>query len=158
MKTLLAALALASTAAVAAPAHATGLELGILDCQVDGGTAYVIGSNKGLACTFRPYDKAYTPETYTGVVSKLGLDIGVTNGGTISWAVLAATDGYRGGTLAGNYFGTNAEASIVTGGGSNLLVGGFQRNFTLQPLSVQTQTGLNLALAVQRLELYKPLK
>jgi hypothetical protein len=159
MKTLLAALALLSTAALAAPAQAGGLELGILDCQVDGGTAYVIGSHKGVACTFRPYDNAFTPETYTGVISKLGLDIGHTNGGTISWAVLTATDGYRGGgALAGNYFGTSGEASIVTGGGANLLVGGFQRNFTLQPLSVQTQTGLNLALAVQKLELYRPLK
>lgn len=158
MKTILGALALLSAVA-AAPSAASALELGILDCQVDGGIGYVIGSHKGVACTFRPYDNAYTPETYTGVISKLGLDIGKTRQGTLSWAVLAATrHGYRGGSLGGNYFGTNAEASIVTGGGANLLVGGFQGAFTLQPLSVQTQTGLNLAVAVQKMELYRPLK
>ncbi len=159
MKKFLAALALLSSVAATAPARAGALELGILDCEVDGGTGYVIGSTKGVACRFRPYDKAYGPETYTGVISKLGLDLGVTHQGTLSWAVLAADfDNYREGALAGNYFGTNAEASVVTGGGLNLLVGGFHRNFTLQPLSVQTQTGLNVALAVQRLELYHPLK
>ena len=30
--------------------------------------------------------------------------------------------------LAGNYFGVNAEASVVTGGGANLLVGGFAQH------------------------------
>lgn len=157
MKKILAALALLSAAA-AAPVAASAAELGVLDCQVDGGRGFIIGSRKGVACTFRPYDKAFMPETYTGVISKLGIDVGHTSVGSLSWAVLAATHGVRGGTLAGNYYGTNAEATIVTGGGANLLVGGFQGAITLQPLSVQAQTGLNLAVAVQKMELYRPLK
>ncbi len=141
-----------------AAANATGqFELGVLDCKVDGGTGYLITSNKGLACTFKPSD-GRAAEYYSGIVSKLGIDLGKTHQGNLVWAVLAATRDYDSGKLAGNYFGVNAEASIVTGGGANLLLGGFKRSYTLQPLSVQAQTGLNLAVAVQSLELVHSLK
>ncbi|RJG43993.1 DUF992 domain-containing protein [Mesorhizobium sp. DCY119] len=141
------------------PAHAGSVQLGILDCVVDGGTSYVIGSNKGLACTFKPYNKAYGPDVYSGVISKLGADLGMTHQSSISWAVLATDwDGYGTGALAGKYFGASADASLVTGGGVNVLLGGNSRAFTLQPLSVQTQTGVNVALAVTQLELYTSLK
>lgn len=139
-------------------ANATGqFELGVLDCQIDGGTGYVIASNKGLACTFKPSD-GRPAEYYSGIVSKLGVDLGKTHQGNLVWAVLAATRDYDSGKLAGNYFGVNAEASVITGGGANLLLGGFQRSYALQPLSVQAQTGLNLAVAVQSLELVHSLK
>jgi hypothetical protein len=72
--------------------------------------------------------------------------------------VLAASRDYDSGNLAGNYYGVNAEASVVTGGGANLLLGGFQRSYALQPLSVQAQTGLNVAVAVTSLELMHSLK
>ncbi|MFC5386258.1 DUF992 domain-containing protein [Aquamicrobium segne] len=139
-------------------ANATGqFELGVLNCQIDGGTGYLITSNKGLACTFTP-SSGRAPEYYSGMISKLGVDLGKTQQGNLSWAVLAASRNYDSGRLAGNYFGVNAEASIITGGGANLLLGGFQRSYTLQPLSVQAQTGLNLAVAVQSLELVHSLK
>ena len=60
--------------------------------------------------------------------------------------MLAVSRNYDDGQLAGDYLGVNAEASIVTGGGANLLVGGFEASFTLQPLSVQAQTGSILRL------------
>jgi hypothetical protein len=72
--------------------------------------------------------------------------------------VLAANRNYDSGRIAGKYFGVNAEASVITGGGANLLLGGFERSYALQPLSVQAQTGLNLAVAVQSLELVHSLK
>jgi hypothetical protein len=84
--------------------------------------------------------------------------LGVTHQGALVWAVLAASRDYEAGRLAGDYLGATAEASIVTGGGANLLVGGFQRSFSLQPLSVQAQTGVNLALAVTSMKLYHSLK
>lgn len=65
---------------------------------------------------------------------------------------------YDDGQLAGTYVGVNAEASVVTGGGANLLVGGFERSFTLQPLSVQAQTGVNLAVAVTSMSLVTSVK
>jgi hypothetical protein len=37
--------------------------------------------------------------------------------------------------------------------GANLLVGGSSQTFTLQPLSVQAQTGVNIALGVTDFQL-----
>ncbi|WP_315925276.1 DUF992 domain-containing protein [Mesorhizobium sp. SP-1A] len=153
----LAVAAALSAVTLAVPAHAGRLELGVLDCTIDGGTAYVVASNKGVVCTYRPSNGRH-PETYTGVISKLGVDLGVTNQGELVWAVLSATGDYEPGSLAGKYFGVNAEASIATGGGANVMVGGFERSYALQPLSVQAQTGLNLAVAVQSLELMHAIK
>ncbi len=145
------------TAALASPASASQIKLGVLSCDIEGGMGYVIASNKGLTCTFKP-SRGGGQEHYTGIVSKLGVDVGVTHQGTLVWAVLAISRNYDDGQLAGNYFGVNAEASVVTGGGANLLAGGFQNSFTLQPLSVQAQTGLNLAVAVTSMELVSSLK
>ena len=145
------------TTAIAAPASAADIKLGVLSCDIDGGTGYVITSNKGLDCTFKS-SRGGGREHYTGMISKLGVDLGKTHQGSLQWAVLAVSRDYDGGQLAGNYFGVNAEASVVTGGGANLLTGGFRDSFTLQPLSVQSQTGLNLALAVTSLELVSSVK
>jgi hypothetical protein len=142
---------------LAVPASAGKLQLGVLDCTIDGGTSYVVASNKGVSCTFRPHHGGPS-EVYTGVISKIGIDIGMTHQGQLTWAVLAATRSYDSGDLAGSYYGVNAEASIVTGGGANLLVGGLDSAFSLQPLSVQAQTGVNLAVAVTSLELIHSFK
>ena len=73
--------------------------------------------------------------------------------GQLVWAVLAATPNHDAGDLAGSYYGVNAEASVVTGGGANVLVGGWNSAFMLEPLSVQAQTGVNLAVTVASLDL-----
>ena len=140
------------TALLAAPASAGTMRLGILTCDIEGGTALVIASHKGLDCTFKPSGGGHK-ERYTGIISKIGVDLGVTHQGSLVWAVLAVTSDYEGGQLAGNYLGATAEASVVAGGGANLLVGGFQRSFSLQPLSVQAQTGVNLAVGVTEFKL-----
>jgi len=146
-----------ATTVLAAPASAAEVKLGVLTCDIEGGTGYVITSNKGLTCSFKP-SRGGGREHYTGIVSKLGVDLGVTHQGSLAWAVLAVSRNYDDGQLAGNYYGVNAEASVVTGGGANLLVGGFRNAFTLQPLSVQAQTGVNLAVAVTSIELISSLK
>ncbi len=53
----------------------------------------------------------------------MGLDIGVTTGGAIIWAVFTDTDHYAG-MLAGTYAGASGEVSIAAGLGANVLVGG----------------------------------
>ncbi|MDX8432793.1 MULTISPECIES: DUF992 domain-containing protein [Mesorhizobium] len=156
IKTLAYAAALATTV-LAFPVNAGTLRLGTLDCTIDGGVGYVITSNKGVSCTFRPYHHG-PAEQYTGMISKLGIDVGQTHQGQLAWAVLAATRSHDEGDLAGSYYGVNAEASVVTGGGANLLVGGLGGAFMLEPLSVQAQTGVNLAVAVTSLELIHSFK
>ncbi|HFC04554.1 MAG TPA: DUF992 domain-containing protein, partial [Rhizobiales bacterium] len=53
----------------------------------------------------------------------------------------------------GTYVGASADASVVVGGGANVLVGGFNKSVTLQPVSLQVQTGVNVAAGVTTLEL-----
>ena len=57
------------------------------------------------------------------------------------------------GELAGSYGGVGANASIGVGGGGNFLVGGPANAYALQPLSVQGQTGLNVAAGIAGIEL-----
>ena len=77
-------------------------------------------------------------EAYAGTMTRIGLDIGVTSGGKIVWAVFAGTNRFAG-MLAGSYVGATAEASIAVGLGANVLVGGSNRSVALQPVSIQGQ-------------------
>lgn len=124
---------------------------GSLTCDVSAGIGLIIGSQRNVSCTFTPS----TPgpiEYYTGTISKLGVDIGVTTGGVMVWAVYAPTN-RPAGALAGTYAGAAAEASVIAGLGANALVGGSNRTIALQPFSVQGQVGLNIAAGVAGLNL-----
>ena len=92
-------------------------------------------------------------EVYVGSISKFGLDVGATSGGEMIWSVYAPTT-RRFGALAGHYSGASAEATVGAGLGANVLVGGSARTVALQPVSVQGQTGLNVAVGVTGLELH----
>jgi di/tricarboxylate transporter len=50
--------------------------------------------------------------------------------------------------LAGKYVGASGSASLGLGVGANALVGGSHRSIALQPLSLEGQTGVNLALGI----------
>ena len=56
--------------------------------------------------------------------------------------------------LTGTYAGASGEVSIAAGLGANVLVGGSHSTVALQPISVQGQTGLNIAAGVGALELH----
>ena len=156
MKNILAAASLLAGTFAALPASAQtgGVELGVLDCVIEGGTGFIIGSSKDISCTFKPADTGNAPENYFGVVRKFGLDIGTTGEVFMQWLVLAPTNNiYAPGALAGNYVGASAGATVGIGAGANLLVGGSGSSFTLQPLSVEAQTGLNVAIGVSEFQL-----
>ncbi|MGA7325853.1 MAG: DUF992 domain-containing protein [Rhodomicrobium sp.] len=130
------------------------IEVGQLTCGVKGGVSFIIGSTKELRCLFRvsPNDPG---ERYEGEIRKYGLDIGITNNAFLAWTVFAPSRGVEGGgALAGKYVGVAADASVGLGGGANALVGGSNNTFSLQPLSVQGQTGLNAAVTVAEVELH----
>ena len=148
------AVLLATTSGMAAHAQDPGVELGLLDCMVDGGSGFVFGSTKDLKCTYTPSNTDFAQESYFGSINKFGVDLGFTNATTIQWIVLAPSENiYAPGALAGDYVGASADASVAVGGGANLLVGRSAQTFSLQPLSLQAQTGLNIAVGVTELEL-----
>jgi hypothetical protein len=69
----------------------------------------------------------------------------------MAWAVFAPTT-RRFGARAGHYGGASAEATVGLGVGANVLIGGSNRTVELQPVSVQGQAGLNLAVGVASLD------
>jgi hypothetical protein len=126
------------------------VEVGVLTCTARGTTGFIVGSTRELSCRF---NKPGRDEFYSGTMSRVGLDIGVTQQATIAWAVLAPTSSVPARALAGQYGGVGAEATVGLGVGANALIGGSQKSIVLQPLSVQAQQGLNLAIGVQGLTL-----
>ncbi|HUB97590.1 MAG TPA: DUF992 domain-containing protein, partial [Stellaceae bacterium] len=57
------------------------------------------------------------------------------------------------GALAGSYAGATGSASLGVGAGVNVLVGGFNNSITLQPISIEGNTGLNVAGGIAALTL-----
>jgi hypothetical protein len=112
----------------------------------------IIASKKNVTCMFTPARQGKPKEVYVGSISKFGLDIGATAGGEMVWTVFAPSN-RKFGALAGHYGGASAEATVGVGAGANVLVGGSNRTVTLQPVSVQGQAGLNLAVGVAGLDL-----
>ncbi len=146
----LAAAALCVLAALA-PAQAAHVEAGVLNCTVYGGTGFVFGSSKDLDCTFKGTSGG--TEHYRGSISKFGLDLGFTSQSKIIWTVFAPSADLPSGALAGNYSGVSAEATVGLGLGANALVGGSNDTVGLQPVSVQGQQGLNVAVGISQLKL-----
>jgi|ERR1700728_695995 len=140
-----------ATVGVPVDAQPRRVEVGSLECSMSSSVGLIIGSQRNVSCYFKV---GGTPvETYTGTMTRVGLDIGVTTGGAIIWAVFADTNRFAG-MLAGTYAGASAEMSIAAGLGANVLVGGSNRTVALQPLSVQGQVGLDIAAGVAALELH----
>ena len=110
----------------------------------------MIGSVHEFTCLFSGPGPL---QPYQGIVRKIGLDLGVTEGSVLGWAVFAPTRDIGPGDLTGNYGGVTAGAAVGIGANANVLVGGSSSSITLQPLSVEGQTGLNLAVGVAALEL-----
>ena len=127
------------------------MRVGTLRCNVAAGLGLVVTSSRDMKCTFRP--TSGPRESYQGTIRRFGLDIGATTRGVLVWGVVAGTRRPVRGALAGEYVGVTAEATAGVGLGVNALVGGSERAYSLQPLSVEGQLGLNLAAGVAQLTL-----
>ena len=142
----------------AADAAPPVVRAGILQCQGGQNVGFVVGSVTSLECVFR--SEGRRPEPYIARVQRIGLDLGVTEKTQLSWAVNAPNSRLGRGELAGSYGGVGANASIGIGGGGNFLVGGPANAYALQPISLQGQTGLNVAAGIADIQLqpYRPVR
>jgi len=129
------------------------IKVGTLSCQMSGGVGLVVTSRKDLLCRFMPSARGWRGEAYAGSITRFGLDLGATSGGSLVWAVYAPTNAGRY-PLAGSYGGASAEATVGAGLGANALIGGSDRTITLQPLSLQGQEGISVAAGIAGLELH----
>jgi hypothetical protein len=151
----LATLSLAVTALVASIAGASAqtatYQAGTLECHGGQNVGFVVGSVANLECVF--HGGSRRPDTYIATVHRIGADLGFTEETTVAWTVTAPDVRLARGQLAGQYGGVGANASVGVGFGGNFLVGGPRNAYGLQPISLQGQTGFNVAAGVVSIDL-----
>lgn len=134
------------------PPGVTGVNVGMLRCNLSPTIGLVLGSLQRMDCRFAP-SGPFPPEVYTGTFGTLGLDVGVTFAQGLAWQVYAPTTGPLNGALAGTYVGPSAEASVAVGVGANVMFGGSNRSYALQPVSLSGDAGVNVSLGISTIEL-----
>lgn len=121
---------------------------GMLSCDVSAGVGLLLVQKQSLRCVFTSHAGG-PPDRYLGTISEYGVALGEVAAGHLVWGVLSSVaGGVPKGALAGTYAGVGAEASVGAGVGANVLVGGSGRAFSLQPLSVEGQVGINVAAGI----------
>jgi hypothetical protein len=146
----LALVALASPARTKAQPSWT--QVGVLTCRLNPSIGFVIAGHQSMECNYQPAGP-FPPQPYEGAFNMIGLNIGVTAGGILSWTVFAPTTGMPAGALAGEYVGASADVGLGIGAGANVLVGGSGRSVALQPLSLEGSVAINVAAGVSMLKL-----
>ena len=143
-------------AAFAAPVQAQSqkpwTQVGMLTCKLNPSIGFIIAGHQSMECRYTPRNGT-PPQAYQGALNMVGLDIGITAGGMLNWAVLAPTAGIAGGALAGEYVGASGDVGFALGVGANVLIGGSGRTLALQPVSVEGSIAVNAALGVSALKL-----
>jgi hypothetical protein len=148
---VVAGLAIAALAGLAPASSAdTTVKTGTMTCHVSSGWGFVFGSTRDLRCVFSGNGRT---ENYTGKISKFGVDIGYQESGVILWAVFAPSTDLKAGALTGEYGGVTAGAAAGVGGNANVLVGGSTKSISLQPVSIEGDKGINLAVGIAAISL-----
>jgi len=124
-----------------------GIEVGLLTCSVVPGTRVnlLIRSTADVECT---YEKNGVTEEYKGDTGvALGLDLSIRNNEKMAFTVVAASSDVAPGAhaLAGKYVGGQVSAAAGIGLGAKALIGGGAKNIGLQPLALETSTGIGVA-------------
>jgi hypothetical protein len=139
-----------STKAQSQPASWT--QVGMLTCKLNPSIGFVIFGHQSMECRF-VQKSPFPPQAYEGALNTVGLDIGITAGGVLGWAVLAPTAGPPPGALAGEYVGATGDIGLGLGAGVNVLVGGSGRSFALQPVSLEGSVAINVTVGLSGLQL-----
>jgi hypothetical protein len=143
--------ALLAGSLLSAPAQAAGVQIGTLTCDVAPSVGFIVGSSKDVECAYK--STRGIEEVYVGTINRVGVDIGFTRGGKLVWGVIAPSSDIEPSALEGRYAGVSAGATVGVGVGANVLVGGLDKSIALQPLSIEGNTGLNLAAGIGALNL-----
>ena len=103
---VLGAAALAAVLSTPAGAQQDRVQAGSLECSFSSSIGLIVASQRNIACNYKP--NGGPPEAYVGTMTRVGIDVGITGGGAIIWAVFSGTNRYVG-MLAGTYVGASAE-------------------------------------------------
>ena len=152
MRNRLFALAAAALIGSAGQAAAAQVNVGVLVCNAGSSVGMIVESKQELSCTFTPSDNSPV-QHYAGTITTVGVDLGVTGGGVMTWGVAAVGPGaVAPGALAGPYGGITGNVAVGVGVGANVLVGN-DKTYSLNPVSVEGNVGASLALGVAGLTL-----
>jgi len=149
--TLIFPLLFISQAFAQAPGNWT--QVGMLTCKLNPSIGFIIAGHQSMECRYVPGNNMGPPQAYEGALNTVGIDLGISAGGVLGWAVLAPTVGIPAGALAGEYVGASGDVGIGLGAGANVLIGGSARTVALQPVSLEGSVALNVALGVSSLKL-----
>jgi hypothetical protein len=144
--------ALMISSVMPALAQTQRVRVGGLTCIAGPRAGLVLGSRRDLRCVFRS-NVTGRQYTYAGKIRRIGLDVGITRGARLFWAVFAPSTHVGRSALRGSYLGASGNVALGVGLGASILIGGSRRAISLQPLSVEGQIGINLALGLKSLSL-----
>lgn len=134
------------------PPGMTGVNVGLLSCNLSPTIGLIVGSLQTMECRFQPAGP-FPPEVYTGTFGTLGVDIGITLAQGLAWQVYAPTAGPLNGALAGTYAGPSGEIGVGVGVGANIMFGGSGRAYALQPVSLSGEVALNVSVGISTIVL-----
>ena len=135
---------------------APGLQVGVLTCESVPGTRFnmLIHSSVDVECIFNygGVEEQYYGETGIGI----GLDLKSMGDEQIAYMVFTLSGDVEPGAhaLAGDYIGGKASVAAGVGVGAAVLVGGGDKNFSLQPLALETSTGFGASAGVAYLSIW----
>ncbi len=119
----------------------------MLTCTVVPGSRVnlLIRSTADVTCTYENQGQTEKYKGETGIA--LGLDLSFKNDEKFAFAVIAASADVKPGAhaLAGKYVGGTAGANAGVGLSASALIGGGNKNISLQPLALGTSTGVGVA-------------
>ena len=137
----------------ATPADARYERIGTLECKVGPNVSFIVGSMRSAGCTFYPINSKQR-HRYKADLDRIGIDLNISQGGTLVWAVHAHNKRLYPGDLRGVYRGASGNIALGLGVGANVLVGGSNNTVALQPLSGEASIGVGVSLGVGEIELH----
>jgi hypothetical protein len=150
---LLAVAAAVAAIFAASPANAQHYErVGTLECKVAPNVSFVVGSHRTAGCIFYALNRREM-HRYRADIGRIGLDLNISAGGVLIWAVHAHNRRLFRGDLRGEYTGASGNIALGLGVGGNVLLGGSRNTIALQPLSGEGNVGVGLSVGVGQIVL-----
>lgn len=124
-----------------------GIEVGVLTCEVVPGSRVnlLLRSTADVECRFENNGVTEEYQGETGIA--LGLDLSFRSNEKMMFTVFAASSDIGPGAkaLGGKYVGGQVSAAAGLGLGAKALIGGGAKSIGLQPLALETSTGIGIA-------------
>lgn len=160
--TLVLVIGLCSSLALTAPAPVCagkdGIKIGTLTIKAVKGTRHnlLVTSSVDVVAEFK--DEDGKTEHYIGEMgTKLGVDLSFKSDEVLGYAVFSPSSDYKTGSYAlqGKYFGQKVSAAVGAGPSVQILLGGFDKSFTLQPIAIGYTKGVGASAGLGYLYLQK---